>query len=280
MPFKSFRPLTPSLRYKMVDTFEDVTKREPERSLTTNLPKRSGRNNQGRITMRRRGGGHKRRYRIIDFKRNKHGIPARVATIEYDPNRSARIALLFYADGEKRYIIAPDGLVVGDELMSGPEAPIRLGNALPLANIPSGTVVHNVELRPGKGGEMARSAGTRIQLVAREAGMARLRLPSGEVRLVPDVCMATVGEVGHADHDDRVIGKAGRSRWLGKRPQVRGVVMNPVDHPHGGGEGKAPQGGGKNHHPRTPWGKIAKGKKTRKPKASDRLIVSRGRRRK
>jgi large subunit ribosomal protein L2 len=264
----------------MVDTFEDVTKREPERSLTTNLPKRSGRNNQGRITMRRRGGGHKRRYRIIDFKRNKHGIPARVATIEYDPNRSARIALLFYADGEKRYIIAPDGLVVGDELMSGPEAPIRLGNALPLANIPSGTVVHNVELRPGKGGEMARSAGTRIQLVAREAGMARLRLPSGEVRLVPDVCMATVGEVGHADHDDRVIGKAGRSRWLGKRPQVRGVVMNPVDHPHGGGEGKAPQGGGKNHHPRTPWGKIAKGKKTRKPKASDRLIVSRGRRRK
>ena len=280
MPFKTFRPITPSLRTKMVDTFDDITKTKPERKLTSSLAKNSGRNNQGRITMRRRGGGHKRRYRVIDFKRDKFGVPARVAAIEYDPNRSARIALLFYADGEKRYIIAPDGVNVGDQLMSGPDAPIRVGNALPLVNIPSGAFVHNVELKPGKGGEMARSAGTRIQLVAREGGMARLRLPSGEVRLVLDRCMATVGEVGHSDHDDEVLGKAGRSRWLGRRPKVRGVVMNPVDHPHGGGEGKAPQGGGKQHHPRTPWGKIAKGKKTRKPKASDRLIVSRRKRRK
>lgn len=280
MPFKSFRPHTPSLRYATVDTFGDVTKRKPERALTESQSKKAGRNNQGRITMRRRGGGHKRLYRIIDFKRNKHGVPARVAAIEYDPNRSARIALLFYADGEKRYILAPEGLQVGDQVMSGLDAPIRVGNALPLANIPSGSVVHNVELRPGKGGEIARSAGTSIQLASREGGMARLRLPSGEIRLVRDTCMATVGEVGHADHDDRVIGKAGRARWLGRRPKVRGVVMNPIDHPHGGGEGKSPQGGGKNHHPRTPWGKIAKGKKTRKPKASDRLIVSRRRRRK
>ena len=279
MPFKTFRPITPGLRTKMVDTFEDVTKSTPERSLTTPLAKKSGRNNQGRITMRRRGGGHKRRYRIIDFKRDKFGVPARVAAIEYDPNRSARIALLFYADGEKRYMIVPEGLQVGATVESGPESAIRVGNALPLRNIPSGTIVHNVELRPGKGGELARSAGTSIQLVAREAGMARLRMPSGEVRLVHDTCMATIGEVGHADHDDEVIGKAGRNRWLGKRPKVRGVVMNPIDHPHGGGEGKAPQGGGVGKHPRTPWGKITKGKKTRKPKASDRLIISRRKRR-
>lgn len=280
MPFKTFKPHTPGLREKMVDTFEDVTRSTPERSLTTKLNRISGRNNQGRLTIRRRGGGHKRRYRIIDFRRDKFGVPARVATIEYDPNRSARIALLHYADGEKRYIICPKGLAVGAEVQSGPDSPIRVGNALPLSNIPSGTVVHNVELQPGKGGEIARSAGTSIQLVARELGMARLRMPSGEIRLVPDTCMGTVGEVGRADHDDRVLGKAGRKRWLGRRPQVRGVVMNPVDHPHGGGEGRAPQGGGKGKHPRTPWGKLTKGKKTRKPKASDRLIVSRRRRRK
>ena len=280
MPFKTFKPHTPSLREKMVDTFEDVTRSTPERSLTTKLNRINGRNNQGRMTIRRRGGGHKRRYRIIDFRRDKFGVPARVATIEYDPNRSARIALLHYADGEKRYIICPKGLAVGAEVQSGPDSPIRVGNALPLSNIPSGTVVHNVELQPGKGGEIARSAGTSIQLVARELGMARLRMPSGEIRLVTDTCMGTVGEVGRSDHADRVLGKAGRKRWLGRRPQVRGVVMNPVDHPHGGGEGRAPQGGGKGKHPRTPWGKLTKGKKTRKPKASDRLIVSRRRRRK
>jgi len=275
MPFKTFRPHTPSLRTTMVDTFADVTRTRPERSLVEGLTKTAGRNNQGRITSRRRGGGHKRRYRIIDFKRDKFGVPAHVAQIEYDPNRSARIALVHYADGEKRYILAPQKLAVGDEIMSGPTAPIRVGNALPFANIPSGSVVHNVELRPGKGGELARSAGTSVQLVSRDADMARLRLPSGEVRLVMASCMATIGEVSNADHDDRNYGKAGRKRWLGRRPEVRGVVMNPVDHPHGGGEGKAPQGGGKSHHPRTPWGKIAHGKKTRKPQASDRLIISR-----
>jgi large subunit ribosomal protein L2 len=275
MPLKSFRPSTPSLRTTTVDTFEDITRTEPERSLIGKVKKTSGRNNQGRITSRRRGGGHKRRYRIIDFKRNKHGVPAKVASIEYDPNRSARIALLFYVDGEKRYILAPVGVSVGDELQSGPDSPIRPGNAMALSAIPGGTVVHNVELKPGKGGEMARSAGSSAQLVSREAGMARLRLPSGEVRLVSDICMATIGRVGNVEHDDINIGKAGRNRWLGRRPKVRGVVMNPIDHPHGGGEGKAPQGGGKGKHPRTPWGKLTKGKKTRRPKPSDRLIVSR-----
>jgi len=275
MPFKKYRPLTPSLRTTTVDTFENLTRSAPERSLVEKLNRKAGRNNQGHITMRRRGGGHPRRYRRIDFKRDKHGVPARVATIEYDPNRSARIALLVYADGEKRYILAPEGISVGDTLLSGPDAPVRPGNALPLSNVPSGTTVHNVELKPGKGGELARSAGTLIQLVSREANMARLRLPSGEVRLVPAECMATVGQVGHTDHDDRSLGKAGRNRWLGIRPHVRGVAMNPVDHPHGGGEGKTSGGGGKGSHPRTPWGKITKGLKTRNPKKSNRLIVSR-----
>lgn len=275
MPFKKYRPLTPSLRTTTVDTFENLTRSAPERSLVEKLNRKAGRNNQGHITMRRRGGGHRRRYRRIDFKRDKHGVPARVATIEYDPNRSARIALLVYADGEKRYILAPEGVSVGDTLLSGPDAPVRPGNALPLSNVPSGTTVHNVELKPGKGGELARSAGTLIQLVSREANMARLRLPSGEVRLVPAECMATVGQVGHTDHDDRSLGKAGRNRWLGIRPHVRGVAMNPVDHPHGGGEGKTSGGGGKGSHPRTPWGKITKGLKTRNPKKSNRLIVSR-----
>jgi len=275
MPFKKYRPLTPSLRTTTVDTFENLTRSAPERSLVEKLNRKAGRNNQGHITMRRRGGGHRRRYRRIDFKRDKHGVPARVATIEYDPNRSARIALLVYADGEKRYILAPEGISVGDTLLSGPDAPVRPGNALPLSNVPSGTTVHNVELKPGKGGELARSAGTLIQLVSREANMARLRLPSGEVRLVPAECMATVGQVGHTDHDDRSLGKAGRNRWLGIRPHVRGVAMNPVDHPHGGGEGKTSGGGGKGSHPRTPWGKITKGLKTRNPKKSNRLIVSR-----
>ena len=275
MPLKKYRPLTPSLRTTTVDRFEDTTKSKPERSLLEKHTGKAGRNNQGRITVRQRGGGHKRRYRIIDFKRDKHGIPARVASIEYDPNRSARIALLVYADGEKRYIIAPDALAVGDEVMAGPKAPIRPGNALPLANIPTGTMVHNVELKPGKGGAFARSAGTLIQLVSREESTARLRMPSGEVRLVPVGCMATIGQVGHTDHDDRSMGKAGRNRWLGKRPKVRGVAMNPVDHPHGGGEGKTSGGGGKGSHPRTPWGKITKGLKTRNPKKNSRLIVSR-----
>ena len=278
MPLKSFRPNTPSRRTATVDSFQDISRTSPERSLVSKVKKTSGRNNQGRITSRRRGGGHKRRYRVIDFKRNKLDVPAKVASIEYDPNRSARIALLHYADGEKRYILAPIGVSLGDSLVAGPGAPIRPGNALPLANMPGGTVVHNVELKAGKGGEMARSAGASAQLVSREGGMARLRLPSGEVRLVSDRCMATVGQVGNVEHDDVTLGKAGRSRWLGRRPKVRGVVMNPVDHPHGGGEGKAPQGGGKGHHPRTPWGKLNKGVKTRsKPKSSDRLIVSRRR---
>jgi large subunit ribosomal protein L2 len=275
MPFKKFRPLTPSLRYTTTDTFDDVTSSVPERSLVEMLHRRSGRNNMGRITSRRRGGGHRRLYRIIDFKRDKHGIPARVATLEYDPNRTARIALLFYADGEKRYIIAPEGIAVGDELMSGPTAPIRTGNALPLTHIPAGSTVHNVEMKPGKGAALARSAGVLVQLISREGDMARLRMPSGEVRLVPSVCMATMGQVGHADHDDQSLGKAGRNRWLGRRPSVRGVAMNPVDHPHGGGEGKTSGGGGKGSHPRTPWGKITKGKKTRDPKKSSRLIISR-----
>ncbi|HPU84683.1 MAG TPA: 50S ribosomal protein L2 [Candidatus Latescibacteria bacterium] len=275
MPFKKFRPLTPSLRYTTTDTFEDVTTGTPERSLVEKLHRTSGRNNAGRITSRRRGGGHPRLYRVIDFKRDKFGIPAKVKSIEYDPNRTARIALLVYADGEKRYIIAPDGIAVGDELMSGPTAPVRPGNALPLTHIPAGSTVHNVEMKPGKGAALARSAGALVQLISREGDMARLRMPSGEVRLVPSVCMATLGQVGHVDRDDRSLGKAGRNRWLGRRPSVRGVAMNPVDHPHGGGEGRTSGGGGKGSHPRTPWGVITKGKKTRNPKKSSRLIISR-----
>jgi large subunit ribosomal protein L2 len=253
-----------------VSTFEEVTKSEPEKSLVAPLKKKSGRNVYGRITTRHRGGGHKRRYRIIDFKRRKDGIPAKVAAIEYDPNRSARIALLHYADGEKAYILAPARLRVGATVQSGPDADIRPGNALPLTNIPTGTVVHNVELKPGKGGQLARSAGSGIQLVAKDAPYAVLRLPSGEMRRVPLECRATVGQVGNVDHENITGGKAGRSRWKGRRPSVRGVAMNPVDHPHGGGEGK--QKG--YHHPTTPWGVPTLGKRTRrKHKQSDKLIV-------
>jgi large subunit ribosomal protein L2 len=257
-----------------VSTFDEVTKTEPEKSLVEPLKKSGGRNVYGRITRRHQGGGHKRRYRKIDFKRTKDGVPAKVAAIEYDPNRSARIALLHYADGAKAYILAPARLRVGATVESGPDADIKPGNALPLANIPTGTVVHNVELRPGRGGQIARSAGAGIQLVAKDDGHGVLRLPSGELRRVPLACRATVGQVGNVDHENVAGGKAGRSRWKGKRPSVRGVAMNPVDHPHGGGEGKQ-----KGKHPTTPWGVPTLGKRTRrKHKDSDKLIV-RGRRR-
>ena len=272
MAIKSFRPTTPTLRYKTVSSFEEITKTSPEKGLVEFKKKTGGRNNLGRITARRRGGGHRKRYRKIDFRREKLGIPAKVHAIEYDPNRSARIALLHYVDGEKRYILAPAELRVGDRVSSGPSSDIRPGNSLPLENIPLGTIVHNVELRPGKGGQIGRSAGSAIQIMAKEGKFAQLRLPSGEMRLVPIVCYATVGQVGNPDHENVVLGKAGRSRWLGRRPSVRGVAMNPIDHPHGGGEGKSSGGG----HPRTPWGKPTKGYKTRKhKKLSDRYIVRR-----
>jgi large subunit ribosomal protein L2 len=253
--------------------FEEITKTRPEKSLIEPLRKTGGRNNTGRITSRHRGGGHKRFYRVIDFKRNKTGMDATVAAIEYDPNRSARLALLQYADGERRYILAAEGVKVGDVLRSGADAEIKNGNAMPLANIPAGTFVHNIELRLGKGGQLARSAGMAVQLMAKEGKFAQLRLPSGEVRNIPAECMATIGTVGNADHENISVGKAGRSRWLGIRPQSRGVVMNPVDHPHGGGEGKSPQG---NPHPVSPWGWHTKGKKTRKhKKPSNTYIVKR-----
>lgn len=272
MAVKSFKPVTPTQRFKTVSTFEEITKTEPEKSLLLPIKKKAGRNNHGRITMRRRGGGHKRHYRIIDFKRNKDGIPAKIAAIEYDPNRSARIALLFYADGEKRYILAPDGIKVGDVIMSGENAEIKVGNQLPLDKIPLGSAVHNIELKPGRGGQMVRGAGASAQLMARESGYATLKLPSGEVRMVLANCRATVGQVGNLDHVNITLGKAGRSRWLGRRPKVRGVVMNPVDHPMGGGEGKSSGG----RHPTTPWGKPTKGYKTRpKNKKSDSYIVKR-----
>jgi len=272
MPVKSFRPTTPSQRFKKVSTFEEITKKTPEKSLTMPIRKKAGRNSNGRITVRRRGGGAKRHYRIIDFKRDKDGVPARVAAIEYDPNRSARIALLFYKDGEKRYILAPDKLKVGDQIMSGDKAEIRVGNVLPLENIPLGTEIHNIELKPGKGGQLARGAGASANLVAKEGDYAHVRLPSGEVRMIRRDCRATIGQVGNMDHTNITLGKAGRSRWLGRRPKVRGVVMNPVDHPMGGGEGKSSGG----RHPTTPWGKPTKGYKTRpKRKKSDDLIVKR-----
>ncbi len=273
MAVKKFRPTTPTLRYKTVNSFEELTRSKPEKSLlAAAVSKSGGRNNQGRMTMRRRGGGHKRRYRVIDFKRTKLGVPGRVAAIEYDPNRSAFIALVVYADGDKRYILAPLGLKVGAEISAGPDAPIRVGNALPLANIPLGATVHNVELNPGRGGQLARSAGAEVQLLGREGGRAQLRLPSGENREVPVQCMATLGQVGNIEHANIVIGKAGRSRWLGRRPKVRGVVMNPVDHPHGGGEGRSSGG----RHPVTPWGKPTKGYKTRKRKnQSNQWIIRR-----
>lgn len=271
MPVKHFKPITPTLRFKTVSTFEEITKTKPERSLVVSLKKKGGRNNLGRITCRHRGGGHKRAYRIIDFKRDKVDIPARVAAIEYDPNRSARIALLNYADGEKRYILAPNGLNVGDTVVSADKADIRVGNSMKLANIPLGTFVHNIELKIGKGGQIARSAGAYAQLVAKEGKYAQLRMPSGEVRMVLLECKATVGQVGNLDHENITIGKAGKTRWLGRRPKVRGVAMNPIDHPMGGGEGKSSGG----RHPCTPWGKITKGLKTRKKKSSDALIVKR-----
>ena len=274
MAIKKYKPTTPGRRNMTGYTFEEVSKKKPEKSLTVSLTSTGGRNAEGRITARHRGGGHKRKYRIIDFKRNKDGVPAKVAAIEYDPNRSARIALLHYLDGEKRYILAPAGLQVGDMVESGPEADIKVGNALPLANIPVGSVVHNIELQPGKGAQMVRSAGTAAQLMAKEGKYATLRLPSGEFRMVLQACRATLGQVGNVEHENMVVGKAGRSRYLGKRPHVRGVVMNPVDHPHGGGEGKAPIG---RPGPVTPWGKPALGARTRKKKASDSLIVRRRR---
>jgi len=272
MAIKKLKPVTPGSRFKSNYGFEEITKSTPEKSLTTSLNKSGGRNNLGRMTSRHRGGGHKRRYRIIDFKRDKHGIPAKVFSIEYDPNRSARIALLHYADGEKRYIIAPNGLRVGATLMSGSGSEIIVGNALPLNEIPLGSTVHNVELKVGKGGQLGRSAGSAIQLMAKENEMAQLKMPSGEVRVVSVNCMATYGEVGNAEHENISLGKAGRTRWLGKRPHVRGVAMNPVDHPMGGGEGKTSGGG----HPVSPWGQKAKGLKTRKhKKESNRYIIKR-----
>ncbi|MGB3331031.1 MAG: 50S ribosomal protein L2 [Thermomicrobiales bacterium] len=270
MAIRKYKPTSPARRSMSVSTFEEITKKRPEKSLTEPLKKHAGRNNRGRITTRHQGGGNKRLYRIIDFKRNKRGIPARVAAIEYDPNRSARIALLFYVDGEKRYILAPLGVKVNDTVIAGPDAPIRTGNALPLANIPTGTQVHNVELYPGKGGQLVRSAGTSAQVMAKVGKYAQLRMPSGEVRLVLLTCYATLGQVGNVDHENIEIGKAGRSRHMGRRPTVRGSVMNPNDHPHGGGEGKAPIGG----QPKTKWGKPAF-QRTRNNKRTDPMIVRR-----
>jgi large subunit ribosomal protein L2 len=270
---KKYKPTSPGRRFMSVSTFEEITTDKPEKSLLRALPNKAGRNNMGRITTRHQGGGHKRQYRIIDFKRDKDGIPGRVATIEYDPNRSARIALINYVDGEKRYILAPHGLKVGDVIESGPTADIKPGNALPLINIPVGTVVHNVELHPGKGGQMARAAGAEAQLLGKEGNYVSLRVASGEVRMVRKECRATVGQVGNLDHENINIGKAGRSRWMGIRPTVRGVVMNPNDHPHGGGEGRAPIG---RKSPMSPWGKPTLGKKTRKKNhPTDKYIVRR-----
>ena len=274
MPTRRLKPDTPSRRYMSISTFEEITKKSPERKLTTALRKTGGRNNHGRITSRHRGGGHRRRYRIIDFKRNKFDLTAVIESIEYDPNRSPRIALVKYKDGEKRYIIAPEGLKVGDKIISskGNQIPFKTGNAMPLGRIPEGLLVHNIELKPGKGAQMVRSAGAYARIMATEKGMVTLKLPSGELRMVSEECIATIGTVGNKSHENVVIGKAGRSRWLGRRPKVRGVAMNPVDHPHGGGEGKSSGG----RHPVSPWGVPAKGYRTRKKnKVSDRFIVKR-----
>jgi len=272
MAIRKLKPNTPGTRSMSIAAFDEITKTTPEKSLTAPLKKSAGRNSKGRITSRARGGGHKRKYRIIDFKRSKHGIPAKVFSIEYDPNRSARIALLHYVDGEKKYILAPDGLKVGDKVMSGEGAEIRAGNALKIKDIPLGSFIHNVELKPGKGGQIGRSAGMSLQLMAKEGDYAQLKLPSGEVRLISLECMATYGVVGNSDHENISLGKAGRSRWLGRRPKTRGVAMNPVDHPMGGGEGKSSGGG----HPVSPWGQPAKGLKTRKKKnPSDKYIIKR-----
>lgn len=273
MAVKRFKPTSPGRRFATVSTFEEITKTEPEKSLLAPLKKQAGRNSYGRITVRHQGGGHKRAYRIIDFKRNKDDVPAKVAGVEYDPNRTANIALLHYADGEKRYILAPLGLRTGQTVVSGIKVEVRPGNAMPLRSIPVGTFVHNIEMKRGHGGQLARSAGTAAQLSAKEGEQAFIRLPSGEVRLVPLDCRATIGQIGNIEHENLTIGKAGRSRWLGRRPTVRGSVMNPCDHPHGGGEGRAPIG---LKRPVTPWGKPTLGYKTRKKnKDSDRLIIRR-----
>jgi large subunit ribosomal protein L2 len=271
MPLKQYRPTSPGRRFMTTLTFEEITKRRPEKSLTAPLRRTGGRNNKGQITIWFRGGGHKRRYRIIDFRRDKRDVPAKVASIEYDPNRSARIALLQYVDGEKRYILCPEGLRVGQTVVAGESADILPGNCLPLRMIPPGTFIHNVELRPGKGGQLVRSAGGQAQLVAREGAYAQVKLPSGEIRRVHSDCVATIGQVGNLDHKNVSIGKAGRSRWLGQRPHNRGVSMNPIDHPHGGGEGKTSGG----RHPVTPWGKPTKGAKTRNNKRTQSFIVKR-----
>lgn len=274
MPVRRYKPVTPSTRHRVVIDYKSViTKTEPEKALLAPLKKSGGRNNAGRISVRSRGGGHKRRYRIIDFKRDKDGIPGKIASIEYDPNRSAFIALVTYADGEKRYILAPDEIEVGDVVISGEEAPIRVGNALPLSKIPTGTTIHNIELYPGRGGQLVRSAGTWAQLMAKEGDYAHVRLPSGEIRLINVKCKATVGRVSNLDHENVSSGKAGRTRWLGRRPEVRGTAMNPVDHPHGGGEGKSPIG---HASPLSPWGWKTLGWKTRRgKKPSDKFIVKR-----
>lgn len=270
MAVKKLKPTTPGQRYRTAPVFDGLKENAPEKSLTSSLKRKGGRNNQGRMTVRNVGGGHKQKYRVIDFKRDKHAIPATVKAIEYDPNRSARIALLYYADGEKRYIIAPNGLKVGTELIAGPKVAPEVGNALPLSDIPLGTIIHNIELKPGKGGAMARSAGSYAQLVAREGKYSTIKLPSGESRMILNTCYATIGTVSNIDHMNVKLGKAGRNRWLGKRPRVRGVAMNPVDHPMGGGEGRASGG-----HPRSRNGLYTKGKKTRRPhKYSDNMIVS------
>ncbi len=271
MPIKSYRPTTPTRRFQTVGSREEITRQKPEKSLTAGKKRTGGRSSVGRISSRFRGGGHKKSYRIIDFKRDKTGIPAKVASVEYDPNRSARIALLHYTDGEKRYILCPLGLDVGRKVVSGPEADILVGNALPLKNIPAGTMIHSIELHPGKGAQMARAAGTQAQLVSKEGGLALVKLPSGEVRKVQVECMATIGQVGNTDHGNVSLGKAGRKRWMGKRPHNRGVTMNPVDHPHGGGEGRTSGG----RHPVTPWGQPTRGFKTRNNKRTDKWIVTR-----
>jgi len=271
MPIRKYRPTSPGRRFQTVQTFDDITTSEPYKPLVETLERSGGRNNQGHLTSWWRGGGHKRNYRIIDFKRDKTNIPGKVSTVEYDPNRTARIALVTYADGEKRYILHPIGVKVGDTVVAGDNVDILPGNCLPLKNIPLGTMIHNVELKPGKGGQIARSAGSAVQLVAKEGFYASVKMPSGEIRLVNMECLATVGQVGNLDHENVSIGKAGRSRWMGKRPHVRGVAMNPVDHPLGGGEGKTSGG----RHPTTPWGKPTKGFKTRRNKRSDRFIVQR-----
>jgi large subunit ribosomal protein L2 len=276
MAVKRFRPTTPTSRYKTVASFKEITKTTPEKSLLEPVRKKGGRNNQGRVTIRHRGGGHKRMYRVIDFRRDKREVPAKVASIEYDPNRSARIALLHYVDGEKRYILAPEKLAVGDVVMAGEAAEIKPGNALPLKKIPLGMTIHNIELRRGAGGKLVRSAGNGAQLMAREGEYAHVRLPSGEVRLVDAECYATLGQVGNIEHEGIKLGKAGRKRWLGRRPRTRGVAMNPVDHPMGGGESKSSGG----RHPCSPWGQPAKGGTTRKKKRSDKMIVTSRKRKK